>query len=217
MKKTRILGIVVLLVAIVAMLSSAVFAANVVEVQVADEVKKGNEVNVTVKFPVPVDGAQYILTYNPDVLEYKGNDIVIEPGKVQIGFMGWDMDKNDFTTRQSLTHTFKAIAEGESRISIEEVEITANQGTPVADVTASADAVKVVAESTVVTPPTSDEEGNSGIGDVVNEGKAQAGNAGDKTITKLKDAKTGFDVMAVVLPMMAIVAVVGVCKFAKRK
>ncbi len=212
MKKTRILGIVVLLVAIVAMLTSAVFAANEVKVQVADEVKVGAEVRVTVQYPMLVDGGEYTITYNPDVLEYQGEDKVVAPGKVKVAFM--DID---FNTKQSDTFTFKAVGEGTSDVSLEGVELTANQGLTVADVTVAGDTVKVVAESTVVTPPTGEEGGNSEAGDVVNEGTAQAGKAGDKTITKLKDAKTGFDVMAIALPMMAIITVVGVCKFAKRK
>lgn len=197
MKKT-IIGIMIMAVAVMMTLSTAVFAANTITVSGA-ETKVDGTVTVTVNHPAGTTAGEYTVTYDPAVLEYTGDDTVTG-NTIKVAFMD-----TDYKEVPSHTLTFKAIAEGTSAITVANATLAAGT-TEMADVAVSNSEVKVAAK-TADNTNTNTDNGNT------NTDKKD----GDKTIDKLKDAKTGFDAMYLVYLAAAVVVAAGIVTVAKRK
>lgn len=221
MKKT-IIGIMIMAVAIMMTLSSAVFAANAVTTTVSGDVKVGETVTVTVNHPAGTSAGEYTVTFDADKLTYKGEDTV-NGNKIKVAFM--DTDYKEVKTH---TLTFVAKAEGDAKIEVNGAILADTNGKEMTDVTATGATVKVVAD----TPVTPDDNNNNNAGNADNnkadetkkdnttatDNKADNSKKdGDKTITTLKDAKTGFDAMYIVYLAAAVVVAGGIVTVAKRK
>ena len=219
MKKT-IIGIMIMAVAIMMTLSSAVFAANAITTTVSGDVKVGETVTVTVNHPAGTSAGEYVVTYDADKLTYTGSD-KDNGGEIKVAFM--DTDYNEV---KSHALTFTAKAEGAAKVEVKNVTLSNTDGKEIADVTATGATVNVVKEETPVTP---EEPSNPGTAEKPTtpetsepDKKTETPDAskkddGDKPIDKLKDAKTGFDAMYIVYLAAAVLVAGGIVTVAKRK
>lgn len=210
MKKT-IIGILIMAVAIMMTLSSAVLAANTITATVSGDVKVGETVTVTVNHPAGTSAGEYVVSYDPAVLTYTGSDNAAD-GKIKVAFM--DTDYKEVPTH---TLTFTAKTVGDAKIEISKATLSNTEGKEIADVSATGATVKVV-ETKVEEP--SKEEPNKGQDNTNNAPETTptpVKDNGDKDLTTLKDAKTGFDAMYIVYLVAAVVVAGGIVRVATRK
>ena len=221
MKKT-IIGIMIMAVAIMMTLSSAVFAANAITTTVSGDVKVGETVTVTVNHPAGTSAGEYVVTYDADKLTYTGSD-KDNGGEIKVAFM--DTDYNEV---KSHALTFTAKAEGAAKVEVKNVTLSNTDGKEIADVTATGATVNVVKEETPVTPeepsnpgtaekPTTPTTPTTPSTDNKDNTATDKKDDGDKTLTTLKDAKTGFDAMYIVYLAAAVLVAGGIVTVAKRK
>lgn len=216
MRKTLI-GILIMTVAIMMTLSGAVLAATTVDVKASKaEVTEGENVTVTLSHP-GMYGINYVVTYNPEVLEYvKGSkEKVLEPGKVQVSDFGDGVNLEEIPSH---TVTFKAKATGESAVTATNIQLSDNKAKDIADITATTATVKVVAATTEndgTEGKATQENGSEENGSQENgsEGKTDP----DAPKKSLKDAKTGFDAMYVVYLAAAVLVAGGIVTVARKK
>lgn len=224
MKKT-IIGIMIMAVAIMMTLSSAVFAANAITITTSGDVKVGETVTVTFSYPTGTAAAQYVISYDADKLTYTGNNefaVLQEAGKIEVGHV--DMALNEI---KSDVLTFTAKTEGDAKVAVSSITaVMDTNGDDITGVTAGTATVKVVKEESPVTP---EEPSNPGTaGDPATPGTSEPDKKpetpdaskkddGDKPIDKLKDAKTGFDAMYIVYLAAAVLVAGGIVTVAKRK
>ena len=218
MKKT-IIGIMIMAVAIMMTLSSAVFAANAITTTVSGDVKVGETVTVTVNHPAGTSAGEYVVTYDADKLTYTGSD-KDNGGEIKVAFM--DTDYNEV---KSHALTFTAKAEGAAKVEVKNVTLSNTDGKEIADVTATGATVNVVKEETPVTP---EEPSNPGTAekpttpttpstDNKDNTATDKKDDGEKTLTTLKETKTGFDAMYIVYLAAAVLVAGGIVTVAKRK
>ena len=221
MKKT-IIGIMIMAVAIMMTLSSAVFAANAITTTVSGDVKVGETVTVTVNHPAGTSAGEYVVTYDADKLTYTGSD-KDNGGEIKVAFM--DTDYNEV---KSHALTFTAKAEGAAKVEVKNVTLSNTDGKEIADVTATGATVNVVKEETPVTPeepsnpgtaekPTTPTTPTTPITDNKDNTATDKKDDGDKTLTTLKETKTGFDAMYIVYLAAAVLVAGGIVTVAKRK
>lgn len=221
MKKT-IIGIMIMAVAIMMTLSSAVFAANAITTTVSGDVKVGETVTVTVNHPAGTSAGEYVVTYDADKLTYTGSD-KDNGGEIKVAFM--DTDYNEV---KSHALTFTAKAEGAAKVEVKNVTLSNTDGKEIADVTATGATVNVVKEETPVTPEEPSNPGTAGepttpttpttpSTDNKNNTATDKKDDGDKTLTTLKETKTGFDAMYIVYLAAAVLVAGGIVTVAKRK
>lgn len=212
MKRT-IIGILIMAVAIMMTLSSAVLAANTITTTVSGDVKVGETVTVTVNHPAGTSAGEYVVSYDPAILTYTGTDTAAD-GKIKVAFM--DTDYKEVATH---TLTFTAKAVGEAKIEVSNAILSNTDGKEIADVSATGATVKVV-EETKIDEPKKDDTTKTDDTNKAPETKNDTTTKkedGDKTLTSLKDAKTGFDAMYIVYLAAAVVVAGGIVKFATRK
>lgn len=221
MKKT-IIGIMIMAVAIMMTLSSAVFAANAITTTVSGDVKVGETVTVTVNHPAGTSAGEYVVTYDADKLTYTGSD-KDNGGEIKVAFM--DTDYNEV---KSHALTFTAKAEGAAKVEVKNVTLSNTDGKEIADVTATGATVNVVKEETPVTPeepsnpgtaekPTTPTTPTTPSTDNKDNTATDKKDDGDKTLTTLKETKTGFDAMYIVYLAAAVLVAGGIVTVAKRK
>lgn len=221
MKKT-IIGIMIMAVAIMMTLSSAVFAANAITTTVSGDVKVGETVTVTVNHPAGTSAGEYVVTYDADKLTYTGSD-KDNGGEIKVAFM--DTDYNEV---KSHALTFTAKAEGAAKVEVKNVTLSNTDGKEIADVTATGATVNVVKEETPVTPVEPSNPGTAGepttpttpttpSTDNKDNTATDKKDDGDKTLTTLKETKTGFDAMYIVYLAAAVLVAGGIVTVAKRK
>lgn len=206
MKKT-IIGMMIMAVAIMMTLSSAVFAANTVTATVSGEAKVGETVTVTINHPAGTSAGEYSVKYNPDVLTYTGSDTV-KDGTIKVAFM--DTDYKEVPTH---TLTFTAKATGDSKIEISGATLSNTEGKEIADVTATGTTAKVVEVKAEENKKPAAEENKAPAAE---ENKKPATN-GEKELTTLKETKTGFDAMYVVYLAAAVVVAGGIVRVATKR
>lgn len=217
MKKT-IIGIMIMAVAIMMTLSSAVFAANAITVTVSEGAKVGDTVTVTVNHPAGTSAGEYVVSYDTDKLTYTGSD-KDNGGNIKVAFMD-----TDYKEVKTYTLTFTAKAEGSAKVEVKDAILLNTNGAEMSDVTATEagktveigkkDEVKpdqpVTPADPDATTPDTDKKDNNNASD-----KKEDNN--DKTLTTLKDAKTGFDAMYIVYLAAAVLVAGGIVTVAKRK
>ena len=225
MKKT-IIGIMIMAVAIMMTLSSAVFAANAITTTVSGDVKVGETVTVTVNHPAGTSAGEYVVTYDADKLTYaKNNDDATETTAGQIKVVFMDMNYKEVKSEEL---KFTAKAEGAAKVEVKNVTLSNTDGKEIADVTATGATVKVVKEETPVTPVEPSNPGTAGESttpttpttpstDNKDNTATDKKDDGDKTLTTLKETKTGFDAMYIVYLAAAVLVAGGIVTVAKRK
>jgi hypothetical protein len=214
MKKT-ITGMVIMAVAIILTLSGAVFAANSINVVAPSEDKKvGEAVTVTVNYPANTVGRQYTVTYNKDVLSTTEDPN--GTGSFVVALAG---QNNDLNPVSSDTLTFTAKANGTSNITLSNIKLADPSNNKIDGVTANTAKVTVAEtkapETTTTpapttTPETKIEATTAPTTTATTENK-------DKTVTKTKDVKAGFDGMLVIALFASIVLAGGIVTVSKRK
>lgn len=215
MKKT-IIGIVIMAVAIMLTLSGAVFAAESINVVAPSEDKKvGDEVTVTVNYPANTVGRQYTVTYNKDVLST--TEDTNGTGSFTIVLAG---QNNDLNTVSSDTLKFTAKANGTSNITLSNIKLADASNSKI-DATANVASVTVAEVAAPTTTPTTAPTTEPTAEPTKTETPAKTTEPTtenkDKTITKTKDIKAGFDGMLVVALIASIVLASGIVAVAKRK
>lgn len=236
MKKTLI-GFIIMVVAMFMALSGAVNAATKMTVEGAKNVKVGDEITLTVKFPEAF-GYQFTVNFDDTKLEYLGTLEAVKNGSFTVAFQSTGDER--FT---SYDLKFKALEKGDVNITISDLEFV-SEDVELIDVEAPDPITFSITEPVITPDPDENTTGNENnttgdntIGDENNIGNNNtttddengnvAGNTdngntnkeddGDKTITSLKDAKTGFDIMYVAYLLMAIVVATVIVKVSKRK
>lgn len=209
MKKT-IIGMMVMAVAIMMTLSSAVFAADTISATTSGEVKVGENVTVTITHPEGTTLGQYNVKYDADMLTYvkDSNNFPAENGTVEVYFA--DNNKQEVKTT---VLTFTAKKAGEVKIKVDGVKLQKINGEKVKDITTET-TVKIV-EATPAPAPAPAPENNAPANNTPNADTPKAD--GDKPITNLKDAKTGFDAMYVVYLAAAVVVAGGIVRVATKR
>ena len=240
MKKTLI-GFIIMVVAMFMALSGAVNAATKMTVEGAKNVEVGDEITLTVKFPEAF-GYQFTVNFDDTKLEYLGTLEAVKNGSFTVAFQSTGDER--FT---SYDLKFKALEKGDVNITISDLEfvsedvelidveapdpITFSITEPVTDPepTPDPDGNTTGNENNTTGDNTTGDENNIGNNNTTTDdengnvaGNTDNGNTnkeddGDKTITSLKDAKTGFDIMYVAYLLMAIVVAAVIVKVSKRK
>ena len=220
MKKTLI-GFIIMVVAMFMALSGAVNAATKMSVEGAKNVEVGEEITLTVKFPEAF-GYQFTVNFDDSKLEYLGTLEAVKNGSFTVAFQSTGEER--FT---SYDLKFKALEKGDVNITISDLEFVSEE-VQLIDVEAPDPITFSITEPVTDPEPipdpsentTGDENGNvagnTDNGNTNNENTNKEDN-GDETITSLKDAKTGFDIMYVAYLVMAIVVAAVIVKASKRK